>query len=72
MIIHLNEDTSSAHDFLYTAILEFLYSRGVAGATMLRPAAGFGSHHRLHTVGAGSVDGEHLPIRIEFLESDRT
>ena len=41
----------------------------MAGATMIRPAAGFGSHHRLHTAGAGSVEGEHLPIRIEFLES---
>ncbi len=69
MIVHLNEDTSAAHDFLFNAILEFLYSHGVAGATMLRPAAGFGSHHRLHTAGAGSVEGEHLPIRIEFLES---
>jgi PII-like signaling protein len=69
VIVHLNEDTSAAHDFLYTAILEFLFSRGVAGATMIRPAAGFGSHHRLHTAGAGSVEGEHLPIRIEFLES---
>ena len=36
---------------------------------MIRPAAGFGSHHRLHTAGAGSVEGEHLPVRIEFLES---
>jgi PII-like signaling protein len=70
VIVHLNEDTSAARDFLYTEILAFLYSRGVAGATMIRPAAGFGSHHRLHTAGAGSVEGEHLPVRIEFLESD--
>ena len=35
---------------------------------MFRADAGFGSHHRLHTAGAGSVDGEHLPVRIEFLE----
>jgi hypothetical protein len=69
VIVHLNEDTSAAHDFLYTEILEFLRSRGVAGATMIRPAAGFGSHHRLHIAGAGSVEGEHLPVRIEFLES---
>ena len=69
VIIHLNEDTSSAHDFLYNAVLEFLYTRGVAGATMIRPVAGFGSHHRLHTAGAGSVEGEHMPVRIEFVES---
>jgi hypothetical protein len=69
VIIHLNEDTSSAHDFLYTEILSFLYNHGVAGASVIRPSAGFGSHHRLHTAGAGSVEGEHLPVRIEFLES---
>jgi hypothetical protein len=69
VIVHLNEDTSSAHDFLFTEILEFLYNRGVAGATVIRPSAGFGSHLRLHTAGAGSVEGEHLPVRIEFLES---
>jgi PII-like signaling protein len=67
--IHLNEDTSSQHDFLYKEIVAFLYAQGVAGATVIRPEAGFGSHHRIHTAGAGSVAGEHLPIRIEFLES---
>jgi PII-like signaling protein len=70
VIIHLNEDTTSAHDFLCDKdIFAFLYQRGVSGATMIRPHAGFGSHHRVHTTGAGSVEGEHLPVRIEFLES---
>ena len=66
--VYLNEDTSSTHNFLYGEILAFLLENGVAGATMFRPDAGFGSHHRLHTTGAGSVEGEHLPVRIEFLE----
>jgi len=69
VIIHLNDDTGAARDFLYAEIFRFLYDHGVAGATMIRPHAGFGSRHMLHTVGAGSVEGEHLPIRIEFLES---
>jgi PII-like signaling protein len=69
VIIHLNEDTSSQHDFLYKEIVEFLYGHGVAGASIIRPQSGFGSHHRMHSQGAGSVDGEHLPIRIEFLET---
>ena len=67
--IHLNEDTSSPRDFLYSEIFRFLYDQGVSGATMIRPHAGFGSHHVVHTSGAGSVEGEHLPVRIEFLES---
>jgi PII-like signaling protein len=69
VIVHLNQDTSSARDFLYAEILGFLYDRGIAGATVIRPHSGFGSHHQLHTTGAGSVEGEHLPVRIEFLET---
>ncbi len=30
------------------------------------------SHHRIHTHGAPGGSGEHLPIRVEFLESERT
>ena len=69
VIIHLNEDTSSAEDFLHSEIFDFLFERGIAGATVSRPYAGFGSHHRIHTTGAGLVEGQHLPVRIEFLES---
>jgi len=69
VIVHLNEDTSSRQDFLHAEILAFLYEKGIAGATVFRPSAGFGSGHRIHTAGAGSVEGEHLPVRIEFLES---
>jgi PII-like signaling protein len=69
VIIHLNEDTSSSRDFLYREIFRFLFDRGVAGATMIRPVAGFGSHHHVHTEGGGAVEGEHLPVQIEFLES---
>jgi PII-like signaling protein len=66
--IHLNQDVSSRSDFLHKEILSFLYDRGVSGATLFRPHAGFGFHHHLHTAGAGGVEGEHLPVRIEFIE----
>jgi PII-like signaling protein len=68
VIIHLNEDTSAGSDFLYAEIFQFLYSHGVSGATLLRPHASFGAHHQIHTAGAGLAAGEHLPVRIEFLE----
>jgi len=64
--IHLNEDTSAGHDFLYNEIFSFLRERGVAGATLIRPQAGFGSHHRTHSTDG---DSEHLPVRIEFIET---
>jgi len=67
--IHLNEDTSAGHDFLYKEIFAFLYDRGVAGASLLRPQAGFGFHHRLHKTEGDSSAGEHLPIRIEFVDT---
>jgi uncharacterized protein len=66
--IHLNEDTTARHDFLYSEIFTLLKERGVAGATLIRPAAGFGTHHRLHSVEGGVAEKEHLPVRIEFIE----
>jgi uncharacterized protein len=67
--IHLNEDTAARHDFLYNEIFAFLGDRGVAGATLIRPAAGFGSHHRTHSADGGPAEREHLPVRIEFIET---
>jgi PII-like signaling protein len=66
--VHLNEDTSANSDFLHKEILSFLYDQGVSGASLLKLQSGFGSHHHLHTEGAGWDAGEHLPIRIEFIE----
>jgi uncharacterized protein len=67
--IHVNEDTTARHDFLYNEIFSFLRERGVAGATLIRPAAGFGSHHRAHSTEGGLAKKEHLPVRIEFIET---
>jgi uncharacterized protein len=67
--IHLNADTSSGNDFLYRDVLSFLLDRKISAATLIRPEAGFGSHHRLHEQHADGAAGLHLPIRIEFLES---
>jgi PII-like signaling protein len=70
IIIHFNEDTTSRHDFLYNEILSLLKKRGVAGASMIRPVAGFGSHRRTHRAeGEDLGDREHLPVRIEFIET---
>jgi PII-like signaling protein len=72
VVIHLNEDAASEGDYLHLEIASFLFEQGVAGATVLRGHAGFGSHHRMHAHGAPGVRGEHLPIRVEFLESAQT
>jgi PII-like signaling protein len=67
--IHLNEDTSSQTDYLSQEILSLLLSQGVAGATLLRPEAGFGSHHRIHT--RGTEGAQHMPLRIEFIDTEQ-
>jgi PII-like signaling protein len=67
--IHLNADTSARSDFLHTEVLSFLYERGVSGATVFRPHAGFGFHRHVHTAGAPGIEGEHLPVRIDFIET---
>ncbi len=67
--IYLNEDTISDKDYLSREILAILYHMKVAGATVLRPAAGFGSHHHLHPSGSGIDSDPHMPVRIDFVES---
>lgn len=67
--IHLNEDTSAQNDFLSDEIMSLLLREGVAGATVLRPEAGFGTHRRMHTKDGGIDTAHHMPLRIEFVET---
>ena len=69
--IHLNEDTSSQSDYLSREIVSLLLKQGVAGATVLRPEAGFGSHHRMHTQEGGTDTAQHMPLRIEFIDTEQ-
>jgi uncharacterized protein len=69
--IHLNEDTSSQTDYLSREILSLLLKQGVAGATVVRPEAGFGSHHRIHSQGTGIDGTQHMPLRIEFIDTEQ-
>jgi len=66
--IFLNEDTQHHLAPLYESILTFLMRKGVSGATATRALAGFGAHRVLHTPKI-EVLAEHLPIRVEFIES---
>ena len=68
VIIYVNEDTRYHLQPLYEAILAYLMHKGVAGATATRAMAGFGPHQVMHTTKI-EVLSEHLPIRIEFVDS---
>ena len=67
--IYINEDTQYHMQPLYEAILTYLMQKGVAGATASRAMAGFGAHQVMHTTKI-EVLTEHLPIRIEFVETE--
>jgi PII-like signaling protein len=53
---------------VYTSALDYLYKHGVAGATVLKGVAGFGSGHRMHAAHILELS-DHLPIRIEFIDT---
>ena len=42
VVIHLNEDSANNGDYLHLEIVSFLFTVGVAGATVLRGHSGFG------------------------------
>src|SRR6202167_6509066 len=66
--IFINEDVHHSMTSLHDAVMTFLLHKGVAGATATRAFSGFGSHHALHTTRMEAT-AEHLPIRIEFVET---
>jgi PII-like signaling protein len=66
--IYLGEDQQYHGNALYAAILEFLFFRGISGATVTRGIAGFGADHQLHTTRILRLT-EDLPIKIEFIET---
>jgi PII-like signaling protein len=65
--VYVSEDRQHHGSALYAAILEFLFYRGVSGATVVRGISGFGADHHLHTTRILRLT-ENLPIKIEFIE----
>ena len=66
--IYVGEDHQYHGQSLYSAILDFLFYRGISGASVARGIAGFGADHHLHTTRIERLT-ENLPIKIEFIES---
>lgn len=65
--IYVSEDRQYHGNAVYAAILDFLFYRGVSGATVIRGISGFGADHHLHTTRILRLT-EDLPIKIEFIE----
>ncbi len=66
--IYVSEDQQYHGQSVYAAILDFLFYRGVSGATVTRGIAGFGADHHLHTTRILRLT-ENLPMKIEFIET---
>ena len=66
--IYVMEGQSYHGSACYAVILDYLFYRGVSGATVTRGMAGFGTDHKMHT--ARLVDlSDQMPIKIEFMET---
>jgi PII-like signaling protein len=66
--IYLSEGSTHHGVPTYSSILDFLFYRGVSGATVLKGVAGFGADHHMHSASFVEIS-DHLPLKIEFIES---
>lgn len=53
---------------VYSSILDFLFYRGVSGATVVKGIAGFGADHHMHSASIVEIS-DHMPLKIEFIET---
>jgi PII-like signaling protein len=66
--IYVSENHQYHGSSAYAAILDFLFFHGVAGATVTRGIAGFGSDHHLHSNRLVDL-AVNFPVKVEFIES---
>lgn len=66
--IYLSEGSTQHEMSAYSRILDFLFFRGVSGATVLKGVAGFGADHHMHSSSSVEIS-DRLPLKIEFIES---
>src|ERR1700685_1729321 len=66
--VYVGQDQQYHGESVYAAILDFLFYRKVAGATVTRGIAGFGADHRMQTDRILALT-ENLPMKVEFVET---
>lgn len=66
--IYLSDGATHHGVPVYSRILDFLFYRGVAGATVMKGIAGFGADHHMHSSNLVDIS-DHLPLKIEFIET---
>lgn len=66
--IYLSEGSTRHGVSRYSAILDYLFSNKVSGATVLKGVAGFGADHHLHSSSFVEIS-DRLPLKVEFIET---
>src|SRR6201998_4958707 len=66
--IYLSEGTTHHGVPVYSSILDFLFYRGVAGATVTKALAGFAADHHMHSSSMVEI-ADRLPLKIEFIDT---
>ena len=66
--VYLSDGAKQRGIPVYAGVLDFLFREGVAGDSVFKGVAGFGSGHRLHTAHILELS-DHLPIKIEFIDN---
>jgi PII-like signaling protein len=66
--IYLSDGATHHGVPVYSSILDFLFFRGIAGATVMKGIAGFGADHHMHSSNFVEIS-DRLPIKIEFIET---
>ena len=66
--IYLSEGATHRGSPVYASILDFLFYRGVAGATVTKGIAGFGADHHMHSSSMVEI-ADRLPLKIEFIDT---
>lgn len=66
--IYLSEGATHRGVPVYSSILDFLFYRSVAGATVFKGVAGFGADHHMHAANMVEIS-DRLPIKIEFIDT---
>lgn len=66
--VYLSEGAKHHGVPAYSSILDFLFYRGVAGATVTKGIAGFGADHHMHASSTVEI-ADRLPLKIEFIDT---
>ena len=66
--IYVSEGSTRHGMATYSAILDFLFYRGIAGATVFKGIAGFGADHHMHSSSSVEIS-DRLPLVIQFVET---